>query len=1170
VEESSSDEEEAKQDTGKATPPAAAANPDPYPDLKADCSVAGVDAAKKHGTTAFSAGSIQDSICWFSKGIWLAQQVKSVPDTQHSMLYSNRALAQIKLQRWVEAEEDCTQALTLSPDNVKAQWRRATARKELGRASEALEDVEKVLKELPKDAAARADAEELQRQLLKAIPKAETAGEEVSNGKKPDVAPGFKRMEIVEESSSDEEEETKKDAKVEKAGEEASSARQPDVAPGFKRMEIVEESSSDEEEAKQDTGKATPPAAAANPDPYPDLKADCSVAGVDAAKKHGTTAFSAGSIQDSICWFSKGIWLAQQVKSVPDTQHSMLYSNRALAQIKLQRWVEAEEDCTQALTLSPDNVKAQWRRATARKELGRASEALEDVEKVLKELPKDAAARADAEELQRQLLKVIPPASEAGPPAPAFRKMEIEEVEAEDSAEEEQGLEKDELFPDLSVDISPAGVEEAKRQGNTCYSSGSLTESVRWFSKGVWIADKVGGIPSEKLSLLYSNRALAETKLSRWSDVTASCDMALKLNPDNVKARYRRAVACFEGERLTEAADDVAELLKGLPDSNSTIRQEAEQLMAKIEEARKARMPDVAGFKRMEIVEESSSDEEQEETSEVAEPAPSSATTPDPCPDLKADCSVEGVDAAKKQGTSCFSSGAIEDSIRWFSKGIWLAQQLKDVPNTQHSMLYSNRALAHIKMEQWAKAEEDCSQALKLSPDNVKAQWRRATARKELGRAPEALKDVEKVLEDLPKESPARTDAEQLHQELLKVCAPPQAPPVATPPGDGPSRKDADELLPEIQPERTLKGVNDAKEHANMLFAKGDHFEACRWYTKIFILLESGVVADVSAEEAHRIKVAVWKNRAFAFYRLGRWLESEADCSRVLESLPTDVKALYRRSLARLELDKFEDALKDTEAAIGHAPDNQELQNVKQRILKHLTKEVPQVEVRTTPAPAPAPAPTPTPQPAAVPAPAPAPATSSARTQAPAPAVTPSPPAQKDLDVDVQATPSTSSFTSSPSGGGRSRTSPTGMSGAISRRTVTSPTVPSSAPKTGSELIRNLNSMKRHPATMAKYLRDCVPPQVLPTLFGRTPIEADELALFLLAVQRNLEQKEGDGFDCGKAGEYLQGVLNTQGVSTQLSMLDDSEKAVFHEVLRGLPASPDTQALRKNLQAALQ
>ena len=48
----------------------------------------------------------------------------------------------------------------------------------------------------------------------------------------------------------------------------------------------------------------------------------------------------------------------------------------------------------------------------------------------------------------------------------------------------------------------------------------------------------------------------------------------------------------------------------------------------------------------------------------------------------------------------------------------------------QQSVSYTNRALCYIRINQPEKAEEDCTKALSLEKDNVKALFRRAQAKK--------------------------------------------------------------------------------------------------------------------------------------------------------------------------------------------------------------------------------------------------------------------------------------------------------------------------------------------------------------------------------------------------------------------------------------------------------
>ena len=53
--------------------------------------------------------------------------------------------------------------------------------------------------------------------------------------------------------------------------------------------------------------------------------------------------------------------------------------------------------------------------------------------------------------------------------------------------------------------------------------------------------------------------------------------------------------------------------------------------------------------------------------------------------------------------------------------------------------------MAHLKLQEYGKAEADCCGALDLKPDHVKSLTRRATARRRLGRFKLALVDLRKA-----------------------------------------------------------------------------------------------------------------------------------------------------------------------------------------------------------------------------------------------------------------------------------------------------------------------------------------------------------------------------------------------------------------------------------------
>lgn len=66
----------------------------------------------------------------------------------------------------------------------------------------------------------------------------------------------------------------------------------------------------------------------------------------------------------------------------------------------------------------------------------------------------------------------------------------------------------------------------------------------------------------------------------------------------------------------------------------------------------------------------------------------------------------------------------------------------------------------------WKEAESDCTTALQLDKTYVKAYQRRAAAREKLGQFAEAKMDLEKVLEQEPKNKESKATLDRI-QELL-------------------------------------------------------------------------------------------------------------------------------------------------------------------------------------------------------------------------------------------------------------------------------------------------------------------------------------------------------------------------------------------------------------------
>ncbi|CAG8520259.1 34708_t:CDS:2 [Racocetra persica] len=102
-------------------------------------------------------------------------------------------------------------------------------------------------------------------------------------------------------------------------------------------------------------------------------------------KETGNNFFKKGDYKKAIEHYGKANEL--------DPKEPVYIINRAMAYLKLNKWVEAEDDCTKGLLLHPDNIKALWRRGIARRELGKLQDAKKDLDDALLLEPNDKAIK---------------------------------------------------------------------------------------------------------------------------------------------------------------------------------------------------------------------------------------------------------------------------------------------------------------------------------------------------------------------------------------------------------------------------------------------------------------------------------------------------------------------------------------------------------------------------------------------------------------------------------------------------------------------------------------------------------------------------------------------------------------------------------------------------------
>lgn len=281
----------------------------------------------------------------------------------------------------------------------------------------------------------------------------------------------------------------------------------------WRRIQVVEADSDDDAEANVEPPKASRPQRVWS-DPCLDLEITCTVAGIEDAKSRGNRLYVDGKLAESERWFTKAIWFYEsgKVREVPGDLRCALHTNRALARLKLQRFADAEHDCSTVLEEKPENGKARYRRATARFEQGKLVPALEDAKKALLSLPTDS--RGEAQEMKAQIEEHLGPmAGENGSQQSkkevkenGYHRIPIKEVDKEETQPNHQppkqvaqangpGGEANgpgpetEPYPDIQLEPTLAGAEKAKQRANELFQKGEVAESVRWFSKAIWLLD---------------------------------------------------------------------------------------------------------------------------------------------------------------------------------------------------------------------------------------------------------------------------------------------------------------------------------------------------------------------------------------------------------------------------------------------------------------------------------------------------------------------------------------------------------------------------------------------------------------------------------------------------------------------------------------------------------
>jgi len=116
----------------------------------------------------------------------------------------------------------------------------------------------------------------------------------------------------------------------------------------------------------------------------------------------------------------------------------------------------------------------------------------------------------------------------------------------------------------------------------------------------------------------------------------------------------------------------------------------------------------------------------------------------------------------KTQGNDALAAGQYAQACALYSRAI-------EIDDASH-VLYSNRAMAHIKAESYGLAIADAERAIRLDPTYIKAYYRRGSANFALGKYRLALRDFKAVCKLRPNDRDARTKLRECEKAAKQLA----------------------------------------------------------------------------------------------------------------------------------------------------------------------------------------------------------------------------------------------------------------------------------------------------------------------------------------------------------------------------------------------------------------
>ncbi|NXT48469.1 TOM34 protein, partial [Pluvianellus socialis] len=304
--------------------------------------------------------------------------------------------------------------------------------------------------------------------------------------------------------------------------------------------------------------------------------------------------------------------------------------------------------------------------------------------------------------------------------------------------------------PGPAMAASPGAL---RRAGNEEFRRGQYGPAAALYTRALELLEAAGEAAAEERSALLANRAACHLKDGACRLCVADCSGALELVPFGMKPLLRRAAAYEALERYGLAYVDYKTVLQvdcTVQAAHDGVNRMTKALLEKDGVNWRQKLPPIP------TVPVSA----QTRWSVPSAGAPGAnappATAPRGEPGESTAAGTERARTLKEEGNELVKKGNHKKAVEKYSESLQLNQECAT---------YTNRALCYLTLKQYKEAVQDCTEALRLDPKNVKALYRRAQAFKELKDYKSSIADVKSLLKTEPK----NTAALRLLQELNRA-----------------------------------------------------------------------------------------------------------------------------------------------------------------------------------------------------------------------------------------------------------------------------------------------------------------------------------------------------------------------------------------------------------------